>query len=62
MEEELRFHEEMKAQALADADGMSGDEARAAARRRIGNSLRLREQSCEHVNRSDASVMAAEMP
>ncbi len=47
MEEELRFHEEMKAQALADADGMSGDEARAAARRRIGNSLRLREQSRE---------------
>jgi putative ABC transport system permease protein len=45
LEEELRFHEEMKAHALADADGMSGDEARAAARRRIGNSLRLREQS-----------------
>src|SRR5215207_1226536 len=35
----------MKAQALADADGMSGDDARAAARRRIGNPLRLREQS-----------------
>jgi predicted permease len=47
MEDELRFHEEMKAQALADADGMSGDEARAAARRRIGNALRLREQSRE---------------
>ena len=47
MEDELRFHEEMKAQALADADGMSGDEARAAARRRIGNPLRLREQSRE---------------
>src|SRR5204863_439437 len=31
----------MKAHALADADGMSGDEARAAARRRIGNPLRL---------------------
>ena len=45
LEEELRFHEEMKAHALADADGMSGDEARAAARRRIGNPLRLREQS-----------------
>jgi putative ABC transport system permease protein len=43
--DELRFHEEMKAQALADADDMSGDEARAAARRRIGNPLRLREQS-----------------
>jgi len=47
LEEELRFHEEMKAHALADADGMSGDEARAAARRRIGNPLRLREQSRE---------------
>src|SRR3954453_20164786 len=47
LEGELRFHEEMKAQAFAEADGMSGDEARAAARRRIGNSLRLREQSRE---------------
>ena len=47
LEDELRFHEEMKAQALADADGMNGDEARAAARRRIGNPLRLREQSRE---------------
>ena len=45
LEEELRFHEDMKAHALADADGMSGDEARAAARRRMGNPLRLREQS-----------------
>jgi predicted permease len=45
--DELRFHVEMKAHALADADGMSGDEARAAARRRIGNPLRLREQSRE---------------
>ena len=47
MEDELRFHEEMKAQALADTDGISGDEARAAARRRIGDPLRLREQSYE---------------
>jgi predicted permease len=47
LQDELRFHEEMKASALADADGISGDEARAAARRRIGNSLRLREQSRE---------------
>src|SRR5437762_12997627 len=45
LQDELRFHEEMKARALADADGLSGDEARAAARRRIGNPLRLREQS-----------------
>src|SRR4029079_7112537 len=37
----------MKARALADADGMLGDDARAAARRRIGNPLRLREQSRE---------------
>jgi putative ABC transport system permease protein len=47
LEDELRFHEEMKADALADAEGMSGDEARAAARRRLGNPLRLREQSRE---------------
>ena len=50
LKDELRFHEEMKARALADADGLSGppgDDARAAARRRIGNSLRLREQSRE---------------
>ena len=47
LEDELRFHEEMKVHALSDADGMSGDEARAAARRRIGNPLRLREQSRE---------------
>jgi predicted permease len=47
LEDELRFHEEMKAHVLADADGMSGEEARAAARRRIGNPLRLREQSRE---------------
>ncbi len=45
LQEELRFHEEMKAQALADTDGLSGDEARAAARRRLGNPLRLRERS-----------------
>ncbi|HEV8363953.1 MAG TPA: ABC transporter permease, partial [Gemmatimonadaceae bacterium] len=47
LKEELRFHEEMKAHAIAHADGMSVDEARAAARRRIGNPLRLREQSRE---------------
>jgi predicted permease len=47
LEDELRLHEEMKAHALADAEGMSDDEARAAARRRIGNPLRLREQSRE---------------
>ena len=45
LEDELRFHEEMKANALAEADGSSPDEARAAARRRMGNPLRLREQS-----------------
>src|SRR5436190_15801925 len=47
LEDELRFHQEMKAHALAGADGISADEARAAARRRIGNPLRLREQSRE---------------
>jgi putative ABC transport system permease protein len=47
LEDELRFHEEMKADALAAGDGVSGDEARAAARRRVGNTLRLREQSRE---------------
>src|SRR5438067_2220195 len=50
VDDELRFHEEMKARALADADGLSGppsDDARAAARRRIGNPLRLRERSRE---------------
>jgi predicted permease len=47
LEDELRFHEELTAQALADADGMSSDEARAAARRRLGHPLRLREQSRE---------------
>lgn len=45
LDDELRFHEEMKAHALADTDGMSGDEARAAARRRLGGALRLREES-----------------
>src|SRR4051812_13079913 len=47
LQDELRFHEEMKAHALADADGMSDADARAAARRRLGNPLRLREQSRE---------------
>src|SRR6185503_12110317 len=37
----------MEAHALADREGMSGDEARTAARRRIGNPLRLHEQSRE---------------
>ncbi|HMC78318.1 MAG TPA: ABC transporter permease [Vicinamibacterales bacterium] len=47
LNDELRFHEEMKARDLADADGLSGDAARAAARRRLGNPLRLREQARE---------------
>lgn len=45
MEEELRFHEEMKARALSEAGGMAGDEAKAAARHRVGSPLRLREES-----------------
>src|SRR5688500_14349671 len=47
LQDELRFHEEMKARARADAGGLSAEGARAAARRRIGNPLRLREQSRE---------------
>ena len=47
LDDELRFHEEMKAHALAEARGITGDEARAAARRRVGNPLRLREQARE---------------
>jgi predicted permease len=47
LDDELRFHEEMKAQALADSGGLSDDEARASARRRVGNPLRLREQARE---------------
>jgi predicted permease len=54
LEEEQRFHEEMKPHALANADGKSGDEARAAARRRIDDPLRLREQS--HEPRTFATV------
>ena len=47
LQDELRFHEEMKAQALAEAAGLSGEEARVSARRRVGNALRLREQARE---------------
>lgn len=47
LDEELRFHEDMKARAFADAHDMSNDEARAAARRRVGPPLRLREQARE---------------
>jgi putative ABC transport system permease protein len=61
LEDELRFHEEMKAHALADADGMSGDEARAAARRRIGNPLRLREQSREPWTFATAETLAQDV-
>jgi putative ABC transport system permease protein len=45
LDAELRFHEEMKARSLAGE--MSDDEARAEARRRVGNPLRLREQARE---------------
>ena len=45
LQDELRFHEDMKAGALAAEDDTSPDEARAAARRRVGNQLRLREES-----------------
>src|SRR5262245_1104234 len=58
LEDELRFHEEMKGQALADAEGMGVDEARAAARRRLGNPLRLREQSREAGTFTTAETIA----
>jgi putative ABC transport system permease protein len=45
LDDELRFHEDMKASALEDATGLSEPEARAMARRRLGNPLRLRERS-----------------
>jgi predicted permease len=47
LDDELRFHEEMKAQSLEDGQTMTGSDARAAARRQVGNPLRLREQSRE---------------
>jgi putative ABC transport system permease protein len=46
LEEEVRFHLEMKAEEYAAA-GMSPDEARRAARRQFGNETRLREMSRE---------------
>jgi predicted permease len=42
--EELRFHEEMKRQEL-EAQGLTKDDARAAARRLLGNSTLMREES-----------------
>jgi predicted permease len=42
--DELRFHEDLKAQSLVNED-MTGDDARLAARRQLGNPLRLREQA-----------------
>jgi putative ABC transport system permease protein len=47
LQDELRFHEEMKARALADTHGLSDEAARAAARRQVGNPLHLRERSRE---------------
>jgi hypothetical protein len=61
LEDELRFHEEMKAHALADAEGLSGDEARAAARRRIGRPLRLREESREPWSFVAAEIVAQDV-
>src|SRR5580698_9124258 len=46
MDEELRLHEELKARELRET-GMSNEEARYAARRQMGNALRLREESRE---------------
>jgi putative ABC transport system permease protein len=61
LEDELRFHEDMKARALADAHGLGGDEARAAARKRVGNPLRLREQSREPWTFPRAETFAADV-
>jgi predicted permease len=47
LEDELRLHIELKARALADAEGLNGDAARAAARRHVGSPLRVREAARE---------------
>src|SRR3990172_1189452 len=46
LEEEMRFHLEMKAQQNREA-GMDAEEARYAAQRRFGNATRLQEKSRE---------------
>src|SRR5262245_51930402 len=51
----------MKANAFADAEGMTGAEARAAARRRLGNPLRLREQSREPWTFTTAETFAQDV-
>jgi predicted permease len=43
MEEEMRLHRELRAREM-QADGVSAEEARYAAQRRFGNTLRLREE------------------
>jgi putative ABC transport system permease protein len=43
--DELRFHEDAAARHLEDSRDLSAADARAAARRRLGNSLRVHEQS-----------------
>ena len=43
MEEEMRLHRELRAREM-QADGASAEEARYAAQRRFGNTLRLREE------------------
>src|SRR3569833_970373 len=43
MEEEMRLHRELRARDI-EADGASPDEARYAAQKRFGNTLRLREE------------------
>jgi hypothetical protein len=44
LEEEMRLHQELRAQANAE-EGMPPEEARYAARREFGNALLLREKS-----------------
>ena len=48
LEEEMAFHQEQAEQAF-EAEGMTPDEARHAARRQFGNATRLKEQSHETV-------------
>src|SRR5574339_129709 len=46
LDEEMRLHMEMRRDRL-HAEGLSPDESQRAARRRFGNSLRLREESVD---------------
>src|SRR5262245_13532473 len=51
----------MKAESLAHTDGLSGEEARVVARRRLGNPLRLRERSREPWTFATAETFAQDV-